>query len=387
MYTLPAALFVWALGFIRSVDGMPSGDLESRETATQALFNGTFSFNSISNMTTCEPALITWNYTHLSGEDLPNLILSVTNLAVPEPTPPLSTTFFGSFSQHDTRGSYLRRDVITEQISGPISPSLERFEWSSVNVSGGSWYAIVATVDGAASAFTGSLNFFIQDGPDVSCTLPPTSTGDPSSSGGTYDGSLIGGIVFMAVVLPLVVAGSVLACVKRRKRSSNSSHPNHAPSGDPQTTSRSEYADAAHGSAWVMMNSPRTAPSPSQFQPQLPYLASRRPRRQSADYAPQQQSRDPVLHTDDTDVRRILDEQRAIEAEWARPMPWIDDSDKVRPNAGASTVPPNAGTSTELQNPSVQSMMAEMAALRAQVARLEGAHGKQVELPPAYIDV
>ncbi|KAJ7154596.1 hypothetical protein C8R46DRAFT_1117860 [Mycena filopes] len=231
MYTLPA-LFIWALGYIRAVDGM---HLESRDTATQALISGLFSFNSISNMTTCEPALITWIYTPLGGEDLPNLVLSITNSGVKAPSPPLSSTLVGSFSQHDTRRSYFRRDDITEQISAPIPPSLEVFEWSSVNVSGGGWYALVATVDGDASASKLSLPFFIQDGSDVSCTLPPasstssgptstgvgsgspTSTGDPSSSGGTLPvsgvssskvnkGAIAGGVIGGLAVIAAAIA-------------------------------------------------------------------------------------------------------------------------------------------------------------------------------------
>ncbi|KAJ7154598.1 hypothetical protein C8R46DRAFT_440523 [Mycena filopes] len=413
MYTLPAALFIWALGYIRSVDGMPTA-------ATQAQLNGLFSFNSISNMTTCEPALITWIYTPLNGGD-PNLILSITNSGVKAPSPPLSTAV-GSSSQHDIRRSYFRRRDITEQISAPIPASLEVFEWSSLNVggSGSGWYALFATVDDASTSSL-SLPFFVQDDPDVSCTPGVSPASDPTSSGPTSSSSdpistgvgsgtptstggpsssvlpassskvnkstIAGGVIGALVVMAAAITASILLCRRRRRRSGNSSYPNHEPSGEPQMllrppTSRSEYADAAHGSASVMMDSvPPTATSPSQFQPQIQYLASR-PQRQSAEYPPQQQSQDPISHTDETDVHRMLAEQRAIEAEYARPTPWIDDSDKDPPNVGASTE----------QNPSVQSLLAEMAALRAQVARLEGVNrdgssgGGQVELPPPAYD-
>ncbi|KAJ7770104.1 hypothetical protein B0H16DRAFT_1517271 [Mycena metata] len=126
-------------------------------------------------MTTCETALVDWIYTPLGGEDVPDLMISITNVGVPQGSPPISTTVSGTFNPNPRRSSPSRRDLITETLTPtPITPSVGLFQWSSVNVTAGS-YAMVANLTDTSTVVQ-SLPFFVVNGPDVSCTLAPAST-------------------------------------------------------------------------------------------------------------------------------------------------------------------------------------------------------------------
>ncbi|KAJ7034204.1 hypothetical protein C8F04DRAFT_1350071 [Mycena alexandri] len=176
MYTLPAALFFWALGHIGSVNGVPPG-ASTRDTST-------FQWQKMSTMTTCEPALVAWIYTPLSGQDVPDLTLSITNVGVTQGSSPVSSTVSVSFTMNSRRSSFSRRDTITETLTPtPITPSVEVFQWPSVNVTAG-WYAMLAAI---GNAVVPSLPFFVVNGSDISCTLPPIST-TSSSPGFTASG-------------------------------------------------------------------------------------------------------------------------------------------------------------------------------------------------------
>ncbi|KAJ7036711.1 hypothetical protein C8F04DRAFT_1393994 [Mycena alexandri] len=117
-------------------------------------------------------------------------------------------------------------------------------------------------------------------------------------------------------------------------------------------------------------------------------------------------------------VQRMLAEQRAIEAEYARPTAWIADQKApidvdIRPqgtsvghhlapspdtrsisssrSASSPVYPPSPNMSGSANihghgDPLLSNMAAEMVALRAQVARLEGERGGGVELPPPAYD-
>ncbi|KAJ7131927.1 hypothetical protein C8R46DRAFT_1327015 [Mycena filopes] len=259
---------------------------------------------------------------------------------------------------------------------------------------------------------------FTSNNPDPETSIPPVlplpsssaassaaskTTGTPASAsqsgvvpkktGTSHVAAIAGATAGATVLIGAVVVLFLLCRRRRRQRPSNSSY--HG--GEPQMPWRgpafpSEYAYAARSPAPVMVDSvPHTAPSPSpsRFEHQPQYPAPQPPQRQAVEYGypPQQQQPSPVLYTPtedtDTDVRRMLAEQRAIEAEYARPTAWTVD-EKVP--AGART--PNGDARTDVEN-----IAAEMAALRAQVARLEGtrgvgagAGGEQVELPPPAYD-
>ncbi|KAJ7034550.1 hypothetical protein C8F04DRAFT_1101341 [Mycena alexandri] len=148
------------------------------------IVTSTFQWQKISTMTTFQPALVAWIYTPLGGEDVPDLTLSITNVGVPQGSPPLSTTVSVSFTTNLRRSSFSRRDTITETLTPtPITPSVEVFQWPSVNVTAG-WYAMLAAVD---DTVVPSLPFFVVNGSDISCTLPPVST-TSSSPGSTASG-------------------------------------------------------------------------------------------------------------------------------------------------------------------------------------------------------
>ncbi|KAJ6566635.1 hypothetical protein B0H19DRAFT_1374120 [Mycena capillaripes] len=132
-------------------------------------------------------------------------------------------------------------------------------------------------------------------------------------------------------------------------------------------------------------------------------------------------------------MQRVMAEQRAVEAEYARPTAWIVDEKKEKeaplvlerntsqlapstatlspsspswsgsvdahayppsPNSYSSSPSPSRGTSThghvhgqgkvQGADPALSNIAAEMQALRAQVARLEGERGREDLPPPAY---
>ncbi|KAJ7183510.1 hypothetical protein C8R46DRAFT_1344321 [Mycena filopes] len=256
---------------------------------------------------------------------------------------------------------------------------------------------------------------FTSNNPDPETSIPPVLpssstavssspasriTGDPASASqsgvvpkktGTSHVAAIAGAAAGAAVLIGAVIVLFLLCRRRRRQRpiiKSSSYQHHVNGGEPQAVWRPPGSPSEYGPASVMVDSvPHTAPSPSpsRFEPQSQYPASRA-QRQAVEYGypPQQQS--PVLYTpteDTGDVRRMLAEQRAIEAEYARPTAWTVDE---KAPVGARTH--NGGARTDVEN-----IATEMAALRAQVARLEGARGaghgaggEQVELPPpAYV--
>ncbi|KAJ7770006.1 hypothetical protein B0H16DRAFT_1517018 [Mycena metata] len=108
-------------------------------------------------------------------------------------------------------------------------------------------------------------------------------------------------------------------------------------------------------------------------------------------------------------VQRMLAEQRAIEAEYARPTAWIVDQkapvdvdvrtpveQHLVPSPDTRSISPGRSASTPYGHggdPLLSNMAAEMVALRAQVARLEGGRhggggggGMDSELPPPAYD-
>ncbi|KAJ6582863.1 hypothetical protein DFH09DRAFT_1437290, partial [Mycena vulgaris] len=122
-----------------------------------------FSFNNISEMTTCIPTTITWSYTPAVNSVSLNFSLSITNLGAIKPSPPPLTT---SAHMIRARNSVSRREIGTESIiAGSIDPSAGSYTWPSVNVSAG-WYVLFADLGHIGS---GSLSFYVANGTDTSC--------------------------------------------------------------------------------------------------------------------------------------------------------------------------------------------------------------------------
>ncbi|KAJ7150886.1 hypothetical protein C8R43DRAFT_951317 [Mycena crocata] len=243
MYTLPAALFIWAVSHIGSVNGyVPRQDSPATPTAAAIASRATpvFGFGNIPEMTTCNPATIPWFYTAVVGATFTEMTLSITNVGVPQPGPP-SSTVTGTFTQNDLGGravnrySFSRRDDITQFITnGFIDPSERSFRWPSANVSAG-WYAIIANFPNSDAPMQSS-SFYVLNGPDTSCLTSaspsgssssanptssppstPTTSGDPSSSSGVLlpvggssskvnRGAIAGGVIGGLAVLAAAIA-------------------------------------------------------------------------------------------------------------------------------------------------------------------------------------
>ncbi|KAJ7822164.1 hypothetical protein B0H14DRAFT_3732485 [Mycena olivaceomarginata] len=174
----PIALLICALWHIGSVNGYigPRQDPSSVASAQSATATPTFSFNKISELTTCKPAGITWMYSPITVDDALELTLFITNDGVEQPPPVATTT--GTFNTSSAARAVSQRDIaqpITQQITAnPVDPLVRVFTWHSVNVSAG-WYELIATLD--LPNFSNISNtFFVKNGPNVSCITPtPTS--------------------------------------------------------------------------------------------------------------------------------------------------------------------------------------------------------------------
>ncbi|KAJ6469388.1 hypothetical protein C8R45DRAFT_430200 [Mycena sanguinolenta] len=193
------ALFICALCHISFVNGYahPTEDPTRVARAESPIATPTMAFNSISNMVSCGPAVISWMYTAAILPDPLEMTLSITNQDVPQPPAP-STTSTGLFNPPGTRRAMNRRDVtITQPIAANISPELRLYNWDPVNVTSG-WYQLIAALPLLPGFNQQSTAFFVAAGSDTSClastssssplssstTSNPTSTGSPTSSGG-----------------------------------------------------------------------------------------------------------------------------------------------------------------------------------------------------------
>ncbi|KAJ7096064.1 hypothetical protein C8R44DRAFT_748924 [Mycena epipterygia] len=193
MYTLPVALFIWTISHIASVNGYVAREDSSAGSPTVGASLATvppvFTFNEISNMTTCTPATITWRYESFSDDLSSDLTLSITNVGVVQAPAP-SSTITGSFSSVINAGAigravYISRRDLTQSITGgTIFPTVETYTWLSVNVTAG-WYVLTATIVPSDSA-TESTSFYVTNGSDTSCLATTSSSvtaSNPTSSG------------------------------------------------------------------------------------------------------------------------------------------------------------------------------------------------------------
>ncbi|KAJ7789550.1 hypothetical protein B0H14DRAFT_239301 [Mycena olivaceomarginata] len=175
------ALLICALWHISSVNGYigprqrgPS----SVSSAQSEIATIAFSFNKISELTTCKPGIITWSYSPVTANDVFELTLFITNNDIAQPPPP-SATSTGIFTTNPAARAVSQRDITTQQINDdPVNPIVRAFTWNSVNVSAG-WYEMTATF--ALPGFSKeSVAFYVENGTDISC-LTPTRTSPFSS--------------------------------------------------------------------------------------------------------------------------------------------------------------------------------------------------------------
>ncbi|KAJ7474529.1 hypothetical protein B0H11DRAFT_2236210 [Mycena galericulata] len=237
MYTLPTALFIWALSSIGSVHGHVPRVPTPVDDVASSVTTPLFFFNPIADMTACEPATISWIYSPVAGAST-ELTLIVTNQGVPQPPAP-SSTVTPSFSIGGVkRASFRRDDTVTESITnGFINPAEHNYTWPIVNVTDG-WYVIQANFP-IIDATQNSSSFYVETGSDTSClgtstsatsssppststsnssTASPTSSGaGSSSSGGTLPvdavssskvnrGAIAGGVIGGLAVIAAAIA-------------------------------------------------------------------------------------------------------------------------------------------------------------------------------------
>ncbi|KAF7348604.1 hypothetical protein MVEN_01378200 [Mycena venus] len=209
MYRLPAALFIWALchigsvnGYVRPRDDTPTGV----DSASSAIVTPAFQFDKISEMTTCQPAVISWMYSPVTVDDPLVLTLNITNDGVLQPSPP-SATATGTFATPNVGRAWNRRDLLplTQQITtdSGINPLERTYTWPSVNVSAG-WYELTATL-GLPGFLQTSTSFYVQNGTDVSClaSQPASSSSTPSNPSSTGSPTSTGAAETSGVTLPV----------------------------------------------------------------------------------------------------------------------------------------------------------------------------------------
>ncbi|KAJ7774441.1 hypothetical protein B0H14DRAFT_3508518 [Mycena olivaceomarginata] len=242
----PIALLICALWHIGSVNGYigPRQDPSGVSAAQPAIVTPAFSFNKISEFTTCTPAVITWSYSPVTTSDVFELTLFITNDGVAQPAPP-SVTKTVTFHTPSAARAVSQRDITIQQINtDPIDPLMRAFAWSSVNVSAG-WYEMTATL-GLPGFFKESLAFYVENSTDISCLTPTRtfpfssissnpasshsatstasvspSTGVPAATHGpsmVNHGVLVGGIIGGLAVLCGAIAAYLYRMRFRRRR-------------------------------------------------------------------------------------------------------------------------------------------------------------------------
>ncbi|KAG2107355.1 hypothetical protein BD769DRAFT_134061 [Suillus cothurnatus] len=171
-----------------------------------------FSINTVKNMTTCTPGVITWTYNGSST----NILLSITNVHVLDPYPQRDLT-----RRQNTAGQ------ITVTLTN-TSTILNSWTWPQVNQSQG-WYIIKGSV---ASLNASSAAFFISNGSDTACLFSSSSSSPgPTSTATTVEassmtlsvGKIVGIVVgSLAGLLFLVLAIAYYLCRQRRTPSRGS---------------------------------------------------------------------------------------------------------------------------------------------------------------------
>ncbi|KAJ6469393.1 hypothetical protein C8R45DRAFT_937803 [Mycena sanguinolenta] len=191
------ALFLCALCHIGFVNGFahPTEDPTRVARAESAIATPTMAFNSISNMVSCGPAVISWMYTAAILPDPLEMTLSITNQDVDQ-LPAPSTTSTGTFNPPGSRRAMNRRDVtITQPIAANISPELRLYTWDPVNVTSG-WYQLIAALPLLPGFNQQSTVFFVAAGSDTSCLASTSSSSSPLSSSASSKPTSTGDLTF-----------------------------------------------------------------------------------------------------------------------------------------------------------------------------------------------
>lgn len=199
------------------------------------------SFDTIGNLTTCEPRTIRWFY---AGPPI-SMTLSVTNIGVtqihlpPAPSSTATTSPTASTTPRSLESRQLRAAVVDMEISSSVNPSSLTFQWPSVNITSGS-YQLRASIPSQGFRQMSGV-FHVLRGPNTSClnvpashtssTTPhdqpvPTSSQAPGSDSSPVSGvassnpvntSMIVGIVLGAIAL-ILLGIAVYFYLRNRKR-------------------------------------------------------------------------------------------------------------------------------------------------------------------------
>ncbi|KAJ6496309.1 hypothetical protein C8R45DRAFT_157009 [Mycena sanguinolenta] len=237
MGTRTLAVAIAALCQIGLVNGVgPKVSPTGAENPNSQILVPTFSFNNVSEMTTCAPAAISWVYSPNANPDPLQLALYITNAQVPQPPPPTSPTVSATFS--NPSASWPLNNT-TRMIVSSTDPLLYALTWSAVSVVAG-WYRLTGIIHLPNYDFIQQSNdFYVQNGTDFSCTILvpasssgdltassiPTSTGNPTSPetisavhpARHNDGAIAGGVVGGVVVAVAIIA-AYLYCRRKSPR-------------------------------------------------------------------------------------------------------------------------------------------------------------------------
>ncbi|KAJ7243553.1 hypothetical protein B0H12DRAFT_827979 [Mycena haematopus] len=209
-----------------------------------------FTFDDIAEMTTCNPATITWTAVPIPSTiaSVAGFDLSITNSGVSQPPPPSSSAAI-THSARSWGGSHpYVRATITRDIAHNIDASTGSFTWTTVNVTTG-WYSVIATfsdVFGLPPEFgppPESAPFFVANGADTSClvaasslsisstashTTPSSTSVSPSPTSVTGTGRQVAkfpsGAIAGIVVGAILVLGAMIMVILRARFRKKPSH-------------------------------------------------------------------------------------------------------------------------------------------------------------------
>ncbi|KAJ6550310.1 hypothetical protein B0H19DRAFT_1265148 [Mycena capillaripes] len=217
MYALATTLLVGAVSEMGVYGYVPREVSTPTESALPPTATAMFSFNKISEMTTCTSTTITWIYVPITDavSDAMDLTLTITN---------------------DLPGNNVP-DLFQSLSDGSLDPRAGSYIWSSVNVTEG-WYSLVANFTPGVAASEDSLPFYVVNGTDTSClgilagspaasspTASPTSSVGPTSSSAPTRASdtvsskmnreaLVGGVIGGTALLAAVIAAYCCFCYR-----------------------------------------------------------------------------------------------------------------------------------------------------------------------------
>lgn len=168
--------------------GYKRASISTSSTSMSSSFQ--FEFDTVNNMTTCQSSIIPWSF---NGTSTNNMTLLVTNEDVPQ-SPPLTTRSRGDldrraiFLTHNTPPAVFnmrrKQDIspVASNFGESISPTVQSFQWLSVDVSQG-WYIAYAVFNKQPQVedFTSNA-FFVANGSNVACLSSQSSSTSSTGS-------------------------------------------------------------------------------------------------------------------------------------------------------------------------------------------------------------